>query len=246
MSETTVEAWKTSELALTYLSGVRGALPMADQQLAVMLRLIGLRSRPVHRFLDLGCGSGLLGAAILERHPAAQGVFLDFSRPMLAQAQATLESYGPQLTFVLEDYGDLGWLRAVQPAAPFDVIVSGYSIHHQPDPRKWTLYAELYDLLWPGGVLVNVEHVASATPRLEALFAEVMIDALHAHHLAAGGRKSREEVGREYYHRPDKAANLLAPVEVQCGWLRNIGYEDVDCYFKYLELAVFGGWRPEA
>jgi hypothetical protein len=45
-------------------------------------------------------------------------------------------------------------------------------------------------------------------------------------------------------HRPDKAANILAPVEAQCDWLREIGYEDVDCYFKVLELAVFGGRRP--
>ena len=43
--------------------------------------------------------------------------------------------------------------------------------------------------------------------------------------------------------RPDRAANILAPVEEQCGWLRALGFQDVDCYWKYFELAVFGGFR---
>ena len=45
--------------------------------------------------------------------------------------------------------------------------------------------------------------------------------------------------------RDDKEANILAPVEVQCEWLRECGFEDVDCFFKFFELAVFGG-RPPA
>lgn len=48
----------------------------------------------------------------------------------------------------------------------------------------------------------------------------------------------------KYYYRPDKAANILTPVEDQCAWLREIGYVDVDCYLKAFELAVFGGRRP--
>jgi hypothetical protein len=47
-----------------------------------------------------------------------------------------------------------------------------------------------------------------------------------------------------YRHRPDKAANILAPVELQCGWLREIGFEEVDCCFRIYELAVFAGRKP--
>lgn len=39
--------------------------------------------------------------------------------------------------------------------------------------------------------------------------------------------------------------NIRAPVEDQCDWLREIGYEGVDCYFKIFEPAVFGGRKPE-
>ena len=56
-----------------------------------------------------------------------------------------------------------------------------------------------------------------------------------------GGTRTLEQIAEEYATRPDKAANILAPVELQCDWLREIGYEDVDCYMRIYELAVFGG-----
>jgi len=69
-----------------------------------------------------------------------------------------------------------------------------------------------------------------------------MHDALFLDHLERHHRdRSRAEVEKTYYARPDKAANILAPVEAQCQWLREIGYTDVDCYLKVFELAVFGG-----
>ena len=52
---------------------------------------------------------------------------------------------------------------------------------------------------------------------------------------------SRATVRRRFVKRADKAANILAPVEEQCRWLRSIGFADVDCYFKIYELAVFAG-----
>jgi hypothetical protein len=52
-----------------------------------------------------------------------------------------------------------------------------------------------------------------------------------------------EEVRREYVSRPDRADNILALVEDQCRWLRDIGFRDVDCFWKYFELAIFGGRR---
>jgi tRNA (cmo5U34)-methyltransferase len=122
---------------------------------------------------------------------------------------------------------------------PFDLIVSGYAIHHLPTPRKRMLYAEVFGLLRPGGLFVNVEHVASATPALEAAYDEAYID-----HIAAVTGRDRAQVERDHHGRADKADNILEPVEVQVGWLREVGFEQADCYFKWLELAVFGGVRP--
>ena len=46
--------WQKKELAQTYLTGVRGAIPLAQEQIEVMLCLIRAAGTGVSRFLDLG------------------------------------------------------------------------------------------------------------------------------------------------------------------------------------------------
>jgi len=40
-------------------------------------------------------------------------------------------------------------------------------------------------------------------------------------------------------------SNKLASVEAQLAWLREIGFQEVDCFWKWLELAVFGGTKSK-
>src|SRR5699024_5802897 len=112
-------------------------------------------------FLGLGCGDGILGATILGEYPSSRGVFVDFSEPMLEQAREQLKEYADQLVFENLDYGDPAWVNHVQACGSFDAIVSGYSIHHQPDTRKRQIYEEIFSLLKSGGWFINVEHVSS-------------------------------------------------------------------------------------
>jgi hypothetical protein len=71
-----------------------------------------------------------------------------------------------------------------------------------------------------------------------------MVDAQYSYFQGLGDSRSRDEIASTYYYRPDKAANILAPVDDQCEWLREIGFAHVDCYLKIFELALFGGMRP--
>lgn len=34
---------------------------------------------------------------------------------------------------------------------------------------------------------------------------------------------------------------MPVPMEVQLDWLRELGFSDVECFWKYLNLAIFGG-----
>jgi tRNA (cmo5U34)-methyltransferase len=109
----------------------------------------------------------------------------------------------------------------------FDVIVSSMAIHHLVDERKRKLYAEIFDLLEPGGVFLNLERVASPTPSLRRRFRAAMG---HDH-----------DTDHDTEHLSDRPLDL----ETQLLWLREIGFADVDCYWKWLELALLGGLKPE-
>jgi len=243
MSAPVAEIWKQTTVVDEYLSR-RQAIPLAREQVELMLELLGSGELPVGSFLDLGCGDGILGAAVLERFPESRGVLLDFSAPMLEQARSLLSRFGDRLDYRLADYAQPGWTRQLSSTAPFDAVVSGYSIHHQPDSRKRSLYAEIYSLLKPGGWFINLEHVAPAAAVTTRLFEDRFIDHACAAEAGNSGGRTRAQIAEAFHQRPDKAANILAPVEVQCAWLRELGFHEVDCFFKFHELAVFGGQRP--
>ncbi|MFP6581573.1 MAG: class I SAM-dependent methyltransferase [Candidatus Hydrogenedentota bacterium] len=233
--------WKSEEVASKYLQGVRGAIPGALLQLEVMMRLLGTGEHTIDSFLDLGCGDGILGQTILAEHPEAQGVFVDFSEPMIDAALKRLGTDSKH-AFHAIDYGQAGWIDSL--SAPFDCIVSGFSIHHQPDERKKEIYQELFDALAPGGWFINMEHVLSATKTGETAFLQHLVDNMFALEKESGGTRSRAEILHAMENNEDSQANILARVDVQCEWLSAIGFQEVDCYFKIYELAIFGGVKP--
>jgi tRNA (cmo5U34)-methyltransferase len=238
------DVWKSDWLVKRFLEGVRGGIPYASDQIEVMLRLLAAGDRPLERFLDLGSGSGLLAIAILAQYPEAKASLVDFSEPMMDAARDLLAQDISLPRFILADLGRPDWTERVSHDAPYDAVVSGLAIHHLSHERKRELYGEIFHLIAPGGMFINVEHVASPTPWVEQQFDAAVIDSLIAYQNQIGMGRTKSQVAAEYLNREDKAANVLAPVEEQCAWLVDAGFDDVDCFFKYFELAVFGGRRP--
>jgi ubiquinone/menaquinone biosynthesis C-methylase UbiE len=230
-------SWTDVDVSRWFLDERRRAVPLGDEQVDIMLRVARRFVPQPARVIDLGCGDGFVARAILSEFPTAHALLIDHSEPMLGRAHEAMSPFSGRYEI---RHGNLNESLPPQVGdGPFDLIVSGYAIHHLPTARKRSRYQEVFDLLRPGGLFVNVEHVASATPALQGIFDEAYID-----HFAAVTGRDRTEVEREYHGRPDKADNILEPVEAQIGWLREIGFQEADCYFKWLELAVFGGRKP--
>ncbi|MDA2931270.1 class I SAM-dependent methyltransferase [Acidobacteria bacterium AH-259-O06] len=167
----------------------------------------------VERILDLGTGDGRLLALLRIDRRDTEGVALDFSLTMLAAARERFRGDGK--VQVIEHNLD----EPLPDLGRFDVIVSSFAIHHCTDERKRALYSEIYTALSPGGIFCNLEHVAPATAEL------------HGRFLRALGTTEADE----------DPSNKLVSIETQLQWLREIGFEDVDCHWKWLEMALFGG-----
>jgi tRNA (cmo5U34)-methyltransferase len=167
------------------------------------------------RILDLGTGDGRLLALVRSANPDTEAVAVDFSPAMLEAARKRFA--GDSRVSVVE----LDMDSSLPKLGPFDAVISSFAIHHLVHERKRALYAEIYGLLNSEGVFCNLEHVSSPSDRLHAEF-------LHRIGFTVG---------------TEDPSNKLLDSETQLGWLREIGFVDVDCQWKWRELALLVGVR---
>ena len=212
MSPMASEEWTTAAHANRYLA-LADCVPHRAEGEGVLSEQV---PRDARRVLDLGTGDGRLLALLQDGRPELRGVGLDFSELMLGAAR---ERFAGDERVELVEHD----LAAPLPAlGRFDVVVSSMAIHHLEHERKRSLYGEVFELLEPGGVFANFEHVASATHRLHLMFFAAIDEPLEH----------------------EDPSDRLLDVETQLGWLREHGFDDVDCYWKWLEMALIVGVKP--
>lgn len=218
MTTNAVNHWTSAEHARDYLSRADSILHRTEGE-STLLEFIPATTR---RVLDLGTGDGRLLALVKS------ALTLQAEEGGRAEVKAVAVDFSPaMLEAVDKRFAKDAFVRIIShnldhplPALEhFDAVVSSFAIHHLIHERKRALYAEIYGLLNPGGVFCNLEHVASPTPKLHEEF-------LHC-------------IG--YTVETEDPSNKLLDVETQLEWLREIGFVDVDCHWKWRELALLVG-----
>jgi tRNA (cmo5U34)-methyltransferase len=211
-----VNLWTSREHVRDYLERAEQISHRTEGESA-LLEFIPPGTRQI---LDLGTGDGRLLALVRQRHPDSDAVAVDFSPAMLEAVRKRFDH--DSRVRILEHNMDLPLPALALPAlGKFDAVISSFAIHHLVDERKRALYGEIFGLLNSHGVFCNLEHVASPTRRL------------HEEFLTRIGFTVETE----------DPSNKLLEVETQLGWLREIGFVDVDCQWKWRELALLTGTR---
>jgi tRNA (cmo5U34)-methyltransferase len=208
-----VNLWSNAEHSQGYLKRA-DSIPHRGEGEATLLEFLPQR---IGRFLDLGSGGGRLLGLVKAARPNAEAVAVDFSAAMLEVLRDACR--GDAKTSIVEH--DLS--RTLPELGKFDAVVSSFAIHHVTHDRKRSLYREIFDVIHPGGVFLNLEHVASATDRLHEGFLAQL----------------------DLTPETEDPSNKLLDLELQLGWLREIGFTDVDCHWKWRELALLAGTKPE-
>jgi SAM-dependent methyltransferase len=239
-STTPGSAWKNAHVATGFIDERRKLIPLWDAQEELARRLFTRNGRRIERFCDLGAGDGGFAELVMDAHPGSTCVLVDFSEPMMAAAKERLATKGGRWELVRGDLAQASWLDALPDGERFDAVISRLCIHHLPDERKRRLYEETFELLAPGGLFLNWEHVWTGG-LAEGLFEEYFVERLLEAEREHEHPRPSEDVLRSY----DDAADddILLDPETQCEWLREIGFEQVDVYFKLPELAIFGGQK---
>ena len=234
-------AWKHEHVVEGFIGDRRQLIPLFDVQEALVRRLITRGDRRITRFCDLGAGDGGFAELVMEAFPESRGVLVDFSEPMLRAAEERLTASAGRWQLVRGDLATPAWQEQLPVDDRYDAVVSRLAIHHLPDERKRALFGEAYDLLAPGGIFLNWEHVETGG-LAEGLFDEFFRERLLEAERERDDPRTPEEVMRSY----DDAADddILLDPETQCEWLRTIGFEQVDTYFKLPGLAIFAGVKP--
>lgn len=238
--------WQGVEMVDAFLRRRETLIPMIDVQEQLVGTLLDRHPHPIARFLDLGSGDGAMSELVLTRRPRAEAVLVDFSEPMLAGVGERLGDPAGRWTTVRADLSSPAW-RAGLPAGSYDAAVSALAIHHLPPERKRALFAELSQLLSPGGLFVNLDYVLVRGP-LAGLFDEQMVaNAMHAERERAGehaAHREAEEVRRQLVDDGVGDEDIPDTAEDQVSWLTDAGFEQAEVHFKWAEASVFGAVKP--
>jgi tRNA (cmo5U34)-methyltransferase len=177
------------------------------------------------RVVDLGGGSGEFAAQVLEEFPNSTAVIHDFSAPMLMAARERLAEFRPRVDFQISDLRERGWSGSL--SGPFDAVISAIAIHNLWDPAAIrAVYEEVFTIVSPGGVFLNLDYIFPRSALLSGLYARVTATP------AGSSPSSRPRDGVDD-----------ATLESQLRWLREAGFAAVDCVNKDLSEVLLCALR---
>lgn len=228
--------------AADYDEVIKRRVPLYNEIQAMIVSLIPFSKKEYLRVLDLGCGTGGTGIALLKEFPLARVTGIDRSSAMLEMAAARVKQTTWRIDFICRDIKEVGAYSntPLQGAGGsgeggFDAIISAFSLHYLNEDEKREVLSRCYAALKPGGIFIDAEAVMSPSEKVYHLYMDRWKD------FQGSNGFTEEEIGAHMLN----FIRDVKPVTVdkQISLMKNAGFNDVECYFKYLNWAVFGGYR---
>ncbi len=238
MSKFEKSRWADSEFSQNYRDEANIYLPFRSKFIEIAKSLYAnfISSRTEAKVLDLGCGDGLFIQELLKSFSPASVTLVDGSNEMLDAAKKRLGK-NTNLNFIRASFQDL---LAEKPLNEnFDFIYSSLAIHHLPFEEKKRLYAYIHKLLSPEGCFVHYDVVVPPSRKIEKWYLSLWRQWINEHP-AKEQRGKLLGIPEQYKGNSD---NMPDTLESQLQALSEIGFKEVDCFFKYGIFSLFGGFK---
>jgi len=247
-ADDTLCGWGNEAKVAYFLANADIIVPRRAEQINLLAALLPYPQDAPLSVLDLGAGFGAVTEHFLERYPRATVTCVDGSAAMVVRATDRLQKYGERVRILRADLADAAWTAIVK-GKVFEVVVSAIAIHHLTHQRKRELDREVFELLVPGGIFLNNDVVATPAA-LKTRFEDLTISAIQEQErtqkgAARTGEQIRAEMQEQLRLAGGRHQSHIASLGDQLGWLREAGFKSIDCYWRYLDLAIFGGVKEE-
>jgi trans-aconitate methyltransferase len=135
-----------------------GYLPDREARFTAMLDVLEVLLPDTFVALDLACGPGAISQRLLTRFPQARCIAVDLDPVLLTMGQSVLGTMGGRLHWVEADLTTPAWLSHLG-EAHVDAVLSTTALHWLPAEHLVRVYRELGQLVRPGGVVLNGDHL---------------------------------------------------------------------------------------
>ena len=253
----TLCGWGNEGKVAYFLANSDIIVPRRQEQMNLLCELLPYAREDRIHVLDLGAGFGAISERILQHYPKSTLTCVDGSEAMVAHATKRLSRYENRVKILKADLAEPSWLTVLEHFTPakringggFDAVVSAIAIHHLSHQRKRELYREIIQLLRPGGIFLNND-VVTTPAALKARFEMLNLAAIQEQErLQRGVTRGIEQIQAELREQLRLAGGRhqshIAGLSDQLAWLNEAGFQSVDCYWRYLDIAIFGGVRNQ-
>jgi tRNA (cmo5U34)-methyltransferase len=238
-ADTNAAIWQSAEAVEAWAAAAQRQERSREAHRRFTALLLPFAEQEEFTFLDLGAGTGAAARAILRLYPGSTAILADFSAEMMRAGEREMEPFAGRYRYVEFDMAAPGRWPAAIPAA-LDAVVTSMCVHHLPDDRKQSLFAEISAALAPGAWYLNYDPVRAGDPLVEATW-----DRVRDREDPGGAARRRHRSPLEQA-RWDNHIRYIIPLGPQLEYLRAAGFEGVDVYWRHLENVIYGGRRPAA
>ncbi|HLZ68883.1 MAG TPA: class I SAM-dependent methyltransferase [Dehalococcoidia bacterium] len=225
--------WREPARVQEYVERMDRRAAERQEPLTLLTRLLPFPADAALRVLDVGAGYGAVAAAVLAAFPRAEATLLDISEAMMQVGAERMAPFAGRYRYLHGDFADGELPEAA--AGPFQAIVSGRAIHHLPPAATRSLYRACAARLAPGGCFLNLDMTAAVDGGAAAAYRRAEEREREARGEPAAPPRS---------HHAEHEGHDFQPLDEHLRWLREAGLVSVDCYWKRLGNALFGGLRP--